>query len=564
MTTDLTYLREKPWLRLYSETTPKEIKVPNIPLFSLIDEACERYQENVAIIFQNRKITYSQLGNLIDRFAFALHELGTRKGDRIALYLPNCPQFIVSYYAVQKIGGIPVPISPLFTSREVNVLLKDSGAKIVVVLDVLFERLEDKSFESKPEIAIVTNIAEFFPLAARSFGKILRKIPYSKIPKVPNIYFFRELLQNRENPPKMYIDPKDTIATLCYTSGITGSPKGVMLTHRNLVANTKQVIAYAHDIFDYGKEVVAQFLPLFHTYGQMIMNLGLSTGQALVVFPRFTLKEILKAIKKHEITVFFGVPAVYNMIVHYPKIQTYDLSSLRLCICGTDVLLPEIRRRFKEITGLEIYEGYGLTEASPVTHNNPFKRKVKPMALGLPMPNTVAAIADPEKNQFLPIGKIGEIVIKGPQVMKGYWNNPLETKLVLTRINGEIWLRTGDLGRMDDEGYFYFTQRKKDTIKYKGYSIYPKEIEKELTKHPAVKEAAAIGTPDPVVGERVKAFVVLHTEQKETTLEEDIILWCKERLASYKVPKTIEFVDELPKNILGKILRKNLREKQLP
>lgn len=560
----MTFKEEKPWYQWYPEGIPKEIEIPEVPLFELLRETAKKYPDMVAYVFFGREVTFKELDDASDRFATALSKMGVKKGDKVALFLPNCPQFAIAYYGALKVGAIVTAINPLYKPREVNFQLKDSGAETIVALDLLYPVVEQAKRDTALKNIIITSIADYLPPIKRVLGKLLGKVKTLKVPKGPSIYYLMDLLKEYPpEPPKVEVDPKEDIAVLQYTGGTTGLPKGAMLTHYNLVANTLQTKAWIPD-FEEGKEVVIGVLPWFHIYGQtVVMNLGTAAAAKVIVFPRFDAEEVMKAIQKYKATLFPAVATIYNAINIHPKVKEYDLSSLRAGISGAGPLPVAIQKTFEELTGAKICEGYGLTEASPVTHCNPLKGKRKVGSIGIPLPSTDAAIADLEKDEFLPPGEVGELVVKGPQVMKGYWNRPEETKNVFMTINGETWLRTGDIAKADEEGFFYIIDRKKDLIKYKGYSVYPREVEEVLYEHPAIKECAVVGVPDPKAGETIKAFVALKEEYKGKVTEKDIIEWAKERMAPYKYPRIVEFRDELPKTIVGKVLRRVLREEEL-
>jgi long-chain acyl-CoA synthetase len=385
-----------------------------------------------------------------------------------------------------------------------------------------------------------------------------RRVPPSILER-EKVHSFQKLLEGEPELEIADINPKEEIAALSYTGGTTGLPKGVILTHFNLVSNIYQMKAFTPYLRE-GNEVVTALLPFYHIYGQVvIMSASLSRGHTLLVFHGLNIEELLSSVEKYRATLFLGVPTLYNMIMGHPALGKYDLSSINYCISGADILHHETSRRFRELTGGKIIEGYGLTETSPATHFNPPER-AKEGSIGIPITGTFAGIVD-EGGEWAPIGEVGEIVISGPQVMLGYWKREDETKKVLMEKDGRVWLRTGDIGRVDDEGYFYFVEREKDLIKYKGYSVFPKEVEDALLENPAIKEAGVIGIRDEKVGEIVKACVVPEKEWIGKVTEEEIKEWCRERLAVYKVPKIIEFVRSIPKTPVGKVLRRSLREK---
>ncbi len=551
---------QKPWFKFYPEDVPPKIDYPKIPLFGLLEEASEKYPENVAIIFEGFKITYRKLKEFMDRFASALHGLGVRKGGVVALFLPNIPQFVISYYGTLKIGGVVTALSPLYKEKEVEYQLNNSEAETVVTLDLLYPIIRNVWGKTKVKRVIVTSIAEYLPPAKKFLGKLLKKIPSLKVSREKGVYFLQELLaEYQPNPPKVEVKPED-LAILQYTGGTTGIPKGAMLTHANLVANAIQCRYWIPEKM--GEGVILGVLPLFHIYGMtVVMNLCIANCSTMVLLPRFEAKKVLETVEKYKVTEIPGAPTMYALIVNYPEVTKYNLSSVKFCISGAAPLPPAVQKKFMELTGGVLVEGYGLTEASPVTHANPLDptmKTVKIGSIGIPWPDTEAKIVDVETGtRELPPGEVGELVVKGPQVMKGYWKNPKETEGTLR----EGWLYTGDIGKMDEDGYFYIVDRKKDLIKYKGYSVYPREVEDVLYEHPAVKLCAVIGKPDPVAGEIPKCFIVLKEGMKVT--EEEIINFVRERVAPYKVIREVEFRSELPVTMAGKVLRRVLKEEEL-
>jgi len=556
----LNFILSKPWTKNYDEGVPSEINIPEKPLYSLIDEAANTYPEKTAIIFFDKKITYKQLKEMIDRFAHALQEHGVKKGDVVAIMLPNTPQFVISYYAILKIGGIVTPLNPLYKSAEIKRQLLDSGAETIILLDLLYPEFEIIKNEVKMKNIIVTSIKDFLPPLLKMLYPLKYKTP--KIKYEPNMHKFMDLLKYSPEYKPVNINPKEDLAALMYTGGTTGIPKGAMLTHYNLLSNAVQIKYWFKPRIE--PMVVLSVLPFFHIYGQTAaMNYVFVHMATMVILPRFDVKDMFKSINKYRVTVFHGVPTLYIQIINSPLVKKYKLDTIEACISGAAPLPIEVQKKFEELTGGKLREGYGLTETSPVTHVNPILGKFKVGSIGLPVPNTLAAIADPDNNVLLPPDSIGELVISGPQVMKGYYNMPEENAKAFFELGGFRWFRTGDIAKMDEEGYFYIVERKKDLIKYKGYSVYPREVEEVLYKHPAVKEAAVIGVPDPEVGEQIKAFVVLKDEFKGKVKEEEIIEFVKTQIAPYKYPRIVEFRDSLPKSAVGKILRKVLRDEEI-
>jgi len=552
---------EKPWLKYYEAQVPPHLEYPQRPLHTNLEEAARKYPQATATIFMNTKLSYAQLNALADQFAAALVQLGVKKGDRVALYLPNCPQYAIGYYGILKAGGIVVPCNSLYVAREIQHQLTNAEAETILVLSRFYETVKSVREKTPLKRVIVTNIKEYFP----PLLKILFTLAKEKkdghrvdIRDDANTYWLQELLATAPTePPKVDVSSSD-VACLLYTGGTTGVPKGAELTHSNLMANVVQCRAWLHDIKE-AQEIVLTALPLFHSYGMTTcMNLGVYVSGAMLLIPNpRDLKDVLKNIIRHRPTLYPGVPTMYVAINNYPGIAEYDLSSLRACISGAAGLPPEVQKRFTELTGARLVEGYGLSEASPVTHANPIYGENRIGTIGLPWPDTEAKIVDVETGEKeMPVGEAGELIIRGPQVMKGYWNIPEETAATLR--NG--WLYTGDIAKMDTDGYFQIVERKKDMIIAGGFNVYPREIEEVLYEHPKVKEAVAVGVPDPYRGETVKVYIVL--KEEETATAEEIIEFCRERLARFKVPRLVEFRSELPKSMVGKILRRVLLEEE--
>ena len=556
-------MSEKPWFKFYPEGIPKSIPYPEVPLPQLLRDTAKKHPDHVALIFEDYKITYRELDELVDRFAAALHDLGISKGDVVALFLPNIPQFVITYYGILRVGGIVTAINPLYKEREVEYQLNNAEAKAIVTLDVLYPTVKKVWKKTKVKSVIITSLKDYLPPVKRILGTLLGKIPTAKVEREPGVYFLKELLARYPpEPPKVEIDPKEDLAVLQYTGGTTGVPKGAMLTHYNLVANAIGAMYWLRA--REAEDVHMGVLPLFHIYGMTtVMNSSIYGAGTVVLIPRFDPEKILSSIEKYKVTVFCGVPTLYAVLITHPKIDEYNLRSIKFCISGAAPLPPEVQKRFMELTGAVLVEGYGLTEASPVTHANPLDptmKTVKVGTIGIPWPDTDAKIVDPETGtKELPPGEVGELVVKGPQVMKGYWKMPEETKATLR----DGWLYTGDLATVDEDGYFRIVDRKKDLIKYKGYSVYPRELEDALYEHPAVKLCAVVGKPDPVAGEIPKAFIVLKPEYEGKVKEEEIIEWVKERVAPYKRIREVEFRRELPLSTVGKVLRRVLREEEL-
>ncbi len=548
---------EKPWLKNYEPQVPPTIEYPDRPLHTNLEETARKYPDATATILMNAKMTYGQLNERVDRFAAALQQLGVKKGDRVAIYTANCPQFIISYYGALKAGAIVVTFNPLYAAREVEHQLKDSGAETMVVMSGFYPILKQVRANTPLKHAIVTNIKEYFPPLIKllfTLAKEKKGGHRQDISGDANTYWFQDLLDKAPAKPKpVEVKPSDT-ACFLYTGGTTGVPKGAELTHSNLMANCVACRHWMHDIQE-TKEVVLTALPLYHSYGMTTcMNLAVYSAAAMLLIPNpRDYADIMKNINKHHPTLFPGVPTQYVAFNNFPGIEKYDVSSIRACMSGASGLPVQVQKRFQELTGARLVEGYGLSEASPVTHANPVYGDNRIGTIGLPWPDTEAKIVDLETGEKeLGVGEIGELIIRGPQVMKGYWNMPEETAIALRK----GWLYTGDIAKMDEDGYFQIVDRKKDMIIAGGFNIYPRDVEEVLYEHPKVMEAVVAGIPDPYRGETVKAYIIL--KEGQTATEEEIIAFCKDKIAKYKVPTAVEFRTELPKTIVGKILRRML------
>ena len=574
---------EKPWLKEYDSGVPATIDYPQVPLHQFLLDAAAKYPNNTALIFGNvveplgnklmdATMTYAQLLEQTQRFAAVLQQLGVKKGDRVAIHLPNCPQFVIAYYATLMVGGIVAPCNPQYVAREIKHQISDAGAKVAITLSLTYPIVKQVRSETPLEHVIVTNIKEYFPGLLKflfTIAKEKKEGHYQDISGDANTYWFQDLLaQAPAKPEPVEVTPEDT-GVLMYTGGTTGISKGAQLTHKNLVANAIQTRWWMFDSKE-GQEVMMTALPLYHSYSMTVcMNhtIYLAGTQILIPNPRI-MDHVLKSIDKHKPTLYPGVPALYVAIINHPDTPKYDVSSIRACLSGAAGLPPEVQEQFEKLTGAKLVEGYGLSEATPVTHCNPIYGKRKEGSwIGVPFPDTLAVVMDLETGEQ-PLGpnEIGELCVQGPQVMKGYWNMPTETANVLREhpnLGPGLWLHTGDMARMDTDGFFQIVDRKKDMILGTGgYNIYPREVEDVLYEHPKVLEAAVAGIPVATEkGERVKAYIVL--KPGETATEEEIIEFCRENLAYYKVPKFVEFRDELPKSTVGKILRRVLVEEEL-
>jgi long-chain acyl-CoA synthetase len=543
--------KNKPWFKFWPSDVPKCIEYPLIPLHEILTKTAKEQPDRAAIAYFEREITYRELDLLSNQFAVALAALGVKKGDRIAIFLPNIPQFVIAYFGVLKVGAVLTAISPLHREREVEYQLTDSEAETIIALDSLYPIVEKVWQKTKLKNAVVTSLEEYASKTAISPSRVGQK---------PNVYSFQELLKEKgAKPPKVNINPKEDLAALQYTGGTTGTAKGAMLTHTNLVSNAIAFAAWIKGTA--AQETFLTALPLFHIYGMTTsMNVPILLAAKMVLLPRFDPVAALESIQRHRVTVFCGVPTMYSVLLANPELGKFDLTSIHVCISGASPLPSQVQKKFMAITGGFLAEGYGLTEASPVTHCNPVDKTMRTVRLGsigLPLPDTDARIVDVETGEkTLEPGETGELTVKGPQVMKGYWNRPEETALVLR--NG--WLLTGDIAKMDQDGYFYITDRKKDLIKYKDYSVYPRELEDVIYEHSAVKLCAVVGKPSPTVGEIPKAFIVLKDGAKAT--EAEVMAFVNEKVAPYKAIREMEFRKELPVSAAGKVLRRVLQQEE--
>lgn len=560
-------MEDRPWLAHYDEGVPHHIEYPEVPLFHFLRESAKKYPDQPCTIFKGAVITYKEMDELTDRFAAALiKEVGVKKGDRVGLFIPNTPQFVIAYFGVLKAGGVVVATNPLYTPQEVEHQANDSGMEVMIVMSNFYNTVKQVQHNTKIRTLIVTNIKETLPpLTAFLFTLLKEKKGGFRVEIGEGDIWMQDLLDRykAEDLPEVEVGPDD-VAVFQYSGGTTGVPKAAIALHRNLVANTLQILNWMPNI-EMGKEVVLMAIPLYHVYGMVAgMNFGLAAGASLVMVPNARdIKDDLENLQKYKATIFPGVPTLYNAINNWPDVLAgkYDLSSIKACISGSAPLMRETKEKFEALTGGVVFEGYGLSEAPTATHCNPLLGVNKTGSIGMPLPDVDARIVslDDEKT-VLPPGEVGELVVKGPQVFKGYFNMPTETRNTLR----DGWLYTGDIAYMDEDGYFYIVDRKKEVIKPGGFQVWPREVEEVISQHPKVMEVGVAGVPDPYRGETVKAWVVL--KPGETATEEEIREWCKDKLAKYKVPTMVEFRDELPKTTVGKILRRELvrehKEKQ--
>jgi len=551
---------ERPWLKFYETGVAPALSYPEITLGKILSQTAGKYPQQTALFFYGKKITYEELDALVNQFAHALFDLGIRKGDRVALMLPNIPHMVIAFYGTLQIGAVAVPTNPLYHEHELEIQLNDSGAETIVAVDMLYPLISPLLRRTKLKHVVLCRIKDYlpFPLNFLYPLKAWLEKQWISVRRIPPLYDFREMIRHVPSTPTNVDVASTDTAVLQYTGGTTGVPKGAVLTHRNLVVNTMQTKAWQTHVQE-GKEIVLGAIPFFHVYGMTTaMNFGVLTGAEMILVPKFHTKEIITIITKYHPTTFPGIQAMYLAIGNYPGITKYDLTSLKAAISGAGPLMREVQEQFERLTKARIVEGYGLSEASPVTHANPLFGNRRIGSIGLPWPDTEARIVDlATGEQVMPVGEMGELIVRGPQVMKCYWNKPEETARTLR----DGWLHTGDIAKMDADGYFYIVDRIKDMIKTVGENVYPREVEEVLYKHPQVQEAVVVGLPEKFLGEKIKAYIVLKDGQLAT--EEEIIQYCTEKLSKFKVPKEIEFRAQLPKTLFGKVLRRVLRNDEL-
>ena len=546
----------------YDAGVPSSLDYPDVPLHALLDDAAASFPASTATIFFNAKRSYASLLTDVKRFSAGLRSLGVKQGDRVAIDLPNCPQFIIAFYGALRIGAIVVPCNPLYTAPELRSQLADAGAETIVALSRVYPVVKAARDGTRIRNVIVTGIKDEMPAVLRALFTLARerkeghRQPFAGD---PGAIAFSALLGLGGDDAPAAVQPSD-IALLQYTGGTTGTSKGAMLSHRALVANTLQCKAWFGPALVDGDDAVMAVMPLFHVYGlTTVMNFAVQAAVAMILEPQLDLEHVLKDTQRHKPTLFHGAPRIYNAIVNSPLAQRYDLRSIRACISGSAPLMLETATRFRELTGGNLVEGYGLTEASPVTHCNPVLDRTKNRigTIGLPFPDTESRVVDLETGEReVGVGEPGELLVRGPQLMDGYYRKPEETAQALR----DGWLHTGDIATTDPSGYVTIVDRKKELIIVSGFNVYPREVEETLATHPAVLEAAVIGVRHPIKGEEVKAFVVLRPGQ--TAAADPLIAFCRERLAPFKVPRAIEFRDALPKTLIGKVLRRQLAEEE--
>ncbi len=549
-------MTEMPWLKTYPEGVDYHQNFEPRPLYDLLDDAVAKFPNNNMLDFMDRKFTYAQVGEMVAKAAKGFQDLGVKKGIKVGLFLPNCPQFIVAYYGVLKAGGTVVNFSPLYSEPELLHQIEDSHTDMMVTLnlEVLYPKMAAMLRESRVKKLIVGTMPEVLPFPKSLLFPLVKRKDVAKVPNDASHVSFQELLNNDGDYTPVEIDPLEDVAVLQYTGGTTGVSKGAMLSHASLYINTSQMVAWDKDLAE-GQERMMGVLPFFHVFAMtVVMNFSIRGGAEIIMHPRFELEAVIKDIAKKKPTVMPGVPTMYTAINNHPKIGETDVSSLRVCLSGGAPLPLEVKQKFESLTGATLVEGYGLTETSPVATANPFEGISKEASIGVPIPGTRIVITDREDpHKVLPVGETGEICIEGPQVMKGYFNRPEAT--AETIVDGR--LHTGDVGYMDDDGYTFIIDRMKDMILCSGFNVFPRHVEEVIYEHPAVEEVTVIGVPDDYRGEAPKAFVKLK-DSAENLTEEEMIAFLQDKLAKQAIPREIEFRPELPKTMVGKLSKKEL------
>jgi long-chain acyl-CoA synthetase len=547
---------ERPWLRKYPPHVPPHLDYPNRLLSDVLEEAVRRWGDRTAVIFYRSRWSYRRLGEAVERFAAALAREGVGPGDRVALVLPNCPAYPIAFFATLRLGASVVQVSPFWVADDLETLLGSAKPRAAVTLERFYPNLTHGPSGRAIPVVFVARLREFYPALERPFvNLVLRRRGWrTDYPRDPRVRSWRQALRSRGSVPLHRADPVTTVAVLQFTGGTTGTPKAAMLTHRNLLANVQQLDSWDTQR-EPGHEVFLASIPLFHIYGLTFgFLLAIMEGGTVVLQIRSEPAELLRLIDRYRPTQLPAVPALYAGLLGRPELPRYRVGSIRYCVSGSAPLPPDVQRRFEAATGGSLVEGYGLTEASPVTHVNPVEGERRPGSIGLPLPDTEQRVVEPDGRRPLPAGEVGELEVRGPQVMLGYYEQPEETRAVLE----DGWLRTGDLARLDEDGYAYIVDRKKDMINVGGMKVYPREVEEVLRGHPTVADVAVVASPDPVLGEVPRAYVVMAPGSAVDGKE--LIALVRGHLAHYKAPRTVEFRESLPKSAIQKTLRRALRD----
>jgi long-chain acyl-CoA synthetase len=530
--------------------------------FTQFEKMCEKYPNRPAIIYLGEKFTYTRLRDLIDRFATALNRLGVRKGDKVMLYITNSAQWVVSFFAIQKIGAVVVPVAPIYTSFEIEYMINDAGVETVICLDTNFGYVQEIFSKTGLKRAIVTNLVDLLPIWKRTVGFLFDKIPKGVVKTSEKVHFFKDLLKQKPEKLDVTIDPWNDYSYILYTGGTTGFPKGVPGNHMGMISYVRDIMEdVAGPYIEEGKDVYIAINPLFHIMALgLFVAIGLNFGNTTVIIPVPQVDAILNSIQKYRVRWMLGVPALYRMILENDRLDQYDIGSLKYCYCGGDALPIEVSKRWKELLGLNIYQVYGSTEAGHVTYSR-LDTEPSVMSIGLPLKTRHCKVIDPDRLESVPVGEVGELVVTSDYTVKSYLNKPEETSRSYIEIDGKIYYRMGDYVKQTEKGELIYVERSADIIKFKAFRVSASEIEAVLQDHPTVIGACVVGVPDPKVGERIKAMVVLKEDARGVDASE-LIRWCREKLAPYKIPQYIEFRDMLPKSKVGKLLRREIRAEE--
>ncbi len=530
--------------------------------FTRFDKMAQKYPGNTAVIYLGEHFTYRELKDLSERFGSVLMHMGVKKGDRVMIYISNSIQWLIAFLGIQKIGAVLVPVSPIYTSFELEYMLNDSGAETIICQDTNFCYVKEIFDKTPLKSVIVTNLADLLPLWKRAVGFLFDKIPKGKVEKEPWVYSFKSMLKHEPIKEHARIDPLKDLSYILYTGGTTGMPKGVPGNHIGMTSYVNDVTEdVAGDHLEEGRDVYIAINPLFHIMALgLCMAIGLNKGNTIVLMPTPLVDAILSSIERYRVRWFLGVPALYRMVLENDRLDSYDLSSLRYCYCGGDVLPIEVYNRWKERFNIPIYQVYGSTEAGHVSYSR-IGKEPRPGSIGIPLKSRECKVVDPDTLKEVPPGEVGELIVTSPYTIKQYWNKPEETRQAYVNINGKVYYRMGDYVRQNSDGELIYVERSADIIKHKAYRVSASEVEAVLQDHPTVIGACVVGVPDKKVGERIKAIVVLKEDARGVSGSE-LIRWCRDRLAPYKVPSYIEFRDMLPKSKVGKLLRREIRDEE--
>jgi len=530
--------------------------------FTRFDEICAKYPDNTAVVYLGERFSYAKLKDLTERFATGLNNLGVGKGDRVMIYIQNCIQWIIAFLGIQRIGAVAVPVAPIYTSYEIEYMVNDSGAETIICQDTNFGYVKEILSRTCLKRIIVTNLVDLLPVWKRVVGALFDKIPHGKVEMDEGVYSFKDMLKSPPKCPEVELDAWKDLSYILYTGGTTGFPKGVPGNHIGMTSYVNDVTEdVAGDYLKEGEDVYIAVNPLFHIMALgLFISIGLNKGNTTLLMPVPQIDAILRAIQRYKVRWFLGVPALYRMILENDRLERYDLSSLQYCYCGGDVLPVEVFNRWKELFGIPIYQVYGSTEAGHVTYGK-LDKEPELMSVGVPLKSRQCIVADPDTLDLVPLGETGELLVTSDYIIKSYWKKEDETARSYVEIDGKVYYRMGDYVRQDENGEIYYIERSADIIKYKGYRVSASEIEAVLQDHQTVIGACVVGVPDPKVGERIKAIVVLKEDARGVGGSE-LSKWCRDRLAPYKIPQYIEFRDMLPKSKVGKLLRREIRDEE--